>query len=513
MGSEVKFAQDEVLLSTTDLDSKITYANPRFCEVAGYKIEEMVGHPHNMVRHPDMPKMAFADLWKTIRGGGSWMGPVKNRCSDGNYYWVNAFVTPVKDENNKIFENQSIRTCPNRDVVDRADREYKKINSTGKSAALRKPIDLTAFIVPILFVLFFLNSFTIYQQGLDAVSSIMILLTLSLISGVIYWRVRYKKVLELAHEVFDNSFMAYMYSGSNEMLGHITLSLEMQKAKLSAVVGRVTDVSGKVRDNAEENNVSGAKVSSLLHKQVNEVAQVSVSMRQFSETIQELAENINKASTSADRTEQQTNLGKSKVQEAIGSIQKLDVQLKTASDQLGELVEGNNSIQAILSEINAIADQTNLLALNAAIEAARAGEHGRGFSVVADEVRSLAGRTQKSTEEITKRLAALQTISSQAVSAMEEGTNLSLLGVSLVKESGQTLDDISEEVSTLADLNRSISAAIEEQSVVAGQVSISVDSIKDLAEESGEHGQVSQRLSAELLEQINLQSVLVKQFA
>ena len=358
-----------------------------------------------------------------------------------------------------------------------------------------------------------MNLFNIYEDGLNVVSITIELLILCLVTGVVHWRKNYKKVLQKAHEVYNSSFMAYLYSGSNEMLGHITLALEMQKAKLSAVVGRVTDVSGKVRDNAQENNSRGEKVSSLLTKQVGEVAQVSVSMRQFSSTIQELAENINKASTSADLTEQQTNVGKSKVQEAIASIQELDVQLNTASEQLSELVEGNNSIQVILSEINAIADQTNLLALNAAIEAARAGEHGRGFSVVADEVRSLAGRTQGATEEIAKRLAALQDVSNQAVSAMQKGTNLSIRGVSLVKESGQALEDISEEVSTLADLNRSISAAIEEQSVVAEEVSRNVDSINDLAEESGELGQSSQRLSAELLEQIGLQATLVKQFA
>ena len=154
-GVEIKFSQNEVLLSTTDLDGNITYANPRFCEVAGYTLDEMVGNPHNMVRHSDMPKMAFADLWKTIRGGDSWMGPVKNNCSDGNYYWVNAFVTPVRDASNQITEYQSIRTCPDRDVVDRAAREYKKINTSGKSRALRKPTDLTAFVVPILVILFF----------------------------------------------------------------------------------------------------------------------------------------------------------------------------------------------------------------------------------------------------------------------------------------------------------------------------------------------------------------------
>lgn len=104
MSKEQLFFPSEILLSTTDLNSNIKYANTSFCTVAGYSLDELVHNPHNKVRHSDMPKAAFKDLWSTIQQGNSWMGPVKNHCKNGDYYWVNAFVTPIKDSVGKVFE-------------------------------------------------------------------------------------------------------------------------------------------------------------------------------------------------------------------------------------------------------------------------------------------------------------------------------------------------------------------------------------------------------------------------
>ena len=108
---ERTFASSEQLVSITDLDGRITYANNEFCTVAGYTLEELVGQHHNIVRHPSMPKDAFADLWNKLKRNDSWRGMVKNRCKNGDYYWVDAYVTPVYD-NNKVVGNQSVRTLP-----------------------------------------------------------------------------------------------------------------------------------------------------------------------------------------------------------------------------------------------------------------------------------------------------------------------------------------------------------------------------------------------------------------
>jgi methyl-accepting chemotaxis protein len=162
--------------------------------------------------------------------------------------------------------------------------------------------------------------------------------------------------------------------------------------------------------------------------------------------------------------------------------------------------------------INSIAEQTNLLALNAAIEAARAGDHGRGFSVVADEVRALAQKTQASTEEITQLVQELNEVSQSAVSSMDQGNLLSSSSVELASQNGESLSTIQAHVTELADLNRSVAAAIEQQSIVIRQINLNVESVSELADLGGQHGQHSHNLSQELLRQIEQQTKLIQQF-
>ena len=126
-GSEITFSEHEQLVSTTDTFGTITYANENFCRIAGYSQEELVGQPHNLVRHNDMPKAAFADLWQKLKRGDSWRGLVKNRCKNGDFYWVDAYVTPLY-ENDEIIGYQSVRCKPTRQQVQAAERLYQEIN-------------------------------------------------------------------------------------------------------------------------------------------------------------------------------------------------------------------------------------------------------------------------------------------------------------------------------------------------------------------------------------------------
>lgn len=126
--NEVTYDKSEQLVSTTDLRGVITYANKIFCQVAGYSLDELVGKNHNIVRHPDMPKAAFEDLWSKMKAGQSWRGMVKNRCKDGSYYWVDAYVTPLY-ENSKHIGYQSVRIRPSNELKTKAEDVYKRINS------------------------------------------------------------------------------------------------------------------------------------------------------------------------------------------------------------------------------------------------------------------------------------------------------------------------------------------------------------------------------------------------
>lgn len=136
--SEVEFPADVQLVSTTDLRGVITYANPAFCRIAGYQVDELVGHNHNLVRHPDMPKAAFADLWDRLKEGNPWRGVVKNRCKDGRYYWVDAYVTPIY-EHGKISGYQSVRCKPDPQLKQAAAQAYRALLSAEQRGTPARP--------------------------------------------------------------------------------------------------------------------------------------------------------------------------------------------------------------------------------------------------------------------------------------------------------------------------------------------------------------------------------------
>ncbi|WP_085299019.1 methyl-accepting chemotaxis protein [Cognaticolwellia mytili] len=513
MSKEVKFGPSEILLSTTDLDSHVKYVNKNFCKIAGYSLEEMVGKPHNLVRHPDMPKAAFKDLWSFIQSGNSWMGPVKNRCENGDYYWVNAFVTPIKDESGKVHEYQSVRTCPEPEVIKRAEKLYPKMNAGRPIRQAKKQKDATLWLqlMLVLMTLLSLASLFINESNLilDLVSTGI---SIAAVSVMLLWRKKYRTVVNEAKQVFDNPLMSYLYSGNNDDVGSITLALKMRKAELNAVVGRVSDDSVSITNSAQESSERGNGVARILGEQKNETEQVAVAINQMLSTVQEISQAVTSASDSAQQGLDISTDGQVIVKETISAINELSSQLTEVESAISRLINGSRAITAVLGEISSIADQTNLLALNAAIEAARAGEQGRGFAVVAEEVRALAMRSQQSTEEISKLLEQLEKESELATQAMTKGSQLSNNCVEQVNKTGDSLTRIGSDISDLANMSMQISAAVEEQSVTVEQISQNIVSIRDMSSDSEAHGQEAVQLSDKLLRRLNQQTNLVAQF-
>lgn len=512
--SEVKLTDRDVLLSTTDLDSRITYANGDFCRIAGYAIDDMLGQPHNLVRHPDMPPVAFENMWKTIRAGKSWMGPVKNRCRNGNYYWVNAFVTPIRDADGHTCEYQSVRTQPDDAVVARAEQSYQALRqgnfkpqfALADHHAVLMKWSLTAMVL-LTMTAMFANDYAIFIDGVIGATCLLLMWVQRRFSA------RLNVLASKCKETFDNPLMSYLYSGHHGSLADINLALEMQQAQLRAVVGRVNDASQSVRENSANSLHCSDEVSLHLRRQISEVSQVANAVEQLSQTIGEISSNVNGAAEVASESEVSTFFGKGNVDATIQNIHSLNRHLAVAGEQVNQMSAGVQSIDRALRVITGIAGQTNLLAINAAIEAAHNGESGNGFVVVAGEVRELANRTQQASASIQEVLQTLSAHSQNAYQAMELAVSLSQECVGMAENCGNSLLTIQNEVSRLADLNRSIAAAIEQQSVVAGEVTSSINEIMALASHSGEVSSQARALNTSLMTKVEEQSALIRQFA
>jgi len=188
LDSEVEFPADVQLVSTTDLRGVITYANPAFCTIAGYSADELVGHNHNLVRHPDMPKAAFADLWARLKEGKPWRGIVKNRCKDGRYYWVDAYVTPIY-EGNRISGYQSVRCKPEPQFKRIAAQTYQALLKAERGNSSNLPSLVKVRTPAITLLLLGLMGWAFASQG--AMTVLLMLLPLLLADAaapVAYWR-------------------------------------------------------------------------------------------------------------------------------------------------------------------------------------------------------------------------------------------------------------------------------------------------------------------------------------
>ncbi|MCP5078957.1 MAG: methyl-accepting chemotaxis protein, partial [Psychromonas sp.] len=238
-----------------------------------------------------------------------------------------------------------------------------------------------------------------------------------------------------------------------------------------------------------------------IQSQVEETDMVATAVTEMVSTIEEIATNTSNAADKAEQAKTNSDKGQQGVESTITSIRQLSDNLSESQTVVLELAQDSETIGSVLDVIRGIAEQTNLLALNAAIEAARAGEQGRGFAVVADEVRTLATRTQDSTKEIETIISSLQGRTTNIVDLIRACT---LQGEDSAKQAslaGELLTLIDEDVQQISDMSHSISTAIQEQSTVASEVNRHIVSIRDIAEQSGESAKQNEQVSNALSQQ------------
>ena len=479
------FPSEQSLISTTDLQSHITDANAAFCSIAGFTHDELVGQPHNLVRHPDMPTAAFANMWSFIQNKKSWMGMVKNRCKNGDYYWVSAFVTPIQDEQGRTMEYQSVRSLPTEEEKARAGAVYAQLQQGGTPRPLRhrwltcENGLLAAFAVLVVAMGWLsITGINVWNQGVmwGALCSL-------LACGWLFWQ-RLGSLRASARRDFDNPLMQLIYVGRVDALAEIELAMRMRRAELRAVVARTTETTQTILQSVEQDVRNAESITHNLSGQLSQTDMVATAVTEMAQSIREVAHNASDTARLIEEANSLSSTGQRAVSKSIAAVGGVHESLSNAQTVIHTLVENCRDIGRVLEVINAIANQTNLLALNAAIEAARAGDAGRGFSVVADEIRSLAIKTQASTGEIQSMIALLQQNSAKAESAMLSGYSLSDTSRQLTADTGEVLQQIHQMLDSIAQLGAHIAHSMEEQSEVTESIHHNVLTIRELAGDS-----------------------------
>ncbi len=510
-GRNVELPVDANILSTTNTQSFINYVNPDFVAISGYSADELIGQPHNIVRHPDMPAKAFEHMWATLKSGRSWMGMVKNRCKNGDHYWVSAYVTPISQNGNTV-EYQSVRTRPQPEHLEAAERLYEHIRNGRKS---KRELSLRSKSVSMIAALSAIGIGGGASLLAVPFSDALVLAASSAVlsgAGVLWLLAPLRGLAERARRIADNPLSQVLYTGRGDELGQIEFALRMAQAETGAVIGRIADASSRL-DNHAKSLLGEIDASNKLSVQQQLATdQIALSVNEVVSSIQDVARNAQGAAEAAQHAGNETRAGQDLVALTSESISELEQKIQQAVQVVHELESRCSEISQVLDVIGSIAEQTNLLALNAAIEAARAGEQGRGFAVVADEVRSLAARTQQSTMDIHQMIGGLQQSALSAVSVMDQSREQAESTVGHARQAAAALLGIGQRVTEIAQMNTQIAVAVEEQGIVSENINCTIGSIRDAAERNVVTGDSNRKSASEVLQLTSGLYGLVQQF-
>lgn len=509
---EYRFEHTERLISATDKHGRITHCNDAFQRVSGYEREDLIGQPHNLIRHPDMPSPVFKEMWDTLKAGKIWMGLVKNRRADGDHYWVSAFVTPVH-ENGTLIGYESVRVTATEDEKKRATEIYAKLRA-GKPAIsfTQKAMNLIKGYLPYLIIggtaLGIDLYFGQFWVGLMAFGAVVLSGVFSNMKRAKEWQ----EIIDQSPDSYSNELVAQTYFPDTGKKARAKLVLLCELSRCRTALARISDAAQELDNIADSTQIQAEITSSAAVQQNQSTQQIASAITQMSAAIQEVAERVESNAQNSKQAYQNVNSGNDRAKEALDTINLLNDAVESITSTVGELAESTGQIGQAANIISTIAEQTNLLALNAAIEAARAGEQGRGFSVVADEVRSLALKTHESTDHIHQIIQTLTSRSERAVSVSRDGKASAEQGVAIVEKTRDALAEINQAVSTISNMTIEMSSSVEEQSNVAEHINEQIVGIADGAMETKSASEKALEASKTLKETITMVNSVIDRF-
>lgn len=509
--NERTYPGDLNLITTTDLDGRITAANEAFSEVSGYTADELIGQHHNVIRHPDMPPGAFGDLWQTIQNGDSWRGIVKNRCKNGDHYWVDAFVTPIFSEG-RVVEYQSVRVLPDRAQIKRAELAYAAWNQGNVS---RRFLAISPALPWKLLCLYGVLATGLLALGLTALpASSLALLQLLLLAVflILHWLTR--PMVHSARAACHDTHpaMPWIYTGRRDESAWIEFDRQKRNATLRAVSARMHTNVGQLHGNKQRAIEWVSHSVSSIRSQREDIHSITQAFDELARSVRSVSELTNRthgatidASKSAVHCQQQMQI-------MNDNLSNLQNQLSAANERITALSEKSDTIGLVLDVISDIAKQTNLLALNAAIEAARAGDAGRGFAVVADEVRGLAQRTHESTQKIEEIIDALQSETHNVVEVIDRGASACKQTTFMGSEASKALTSTLKDIDIITSCTHEVTGATEEQSALSLQVQQQVSRLLTLGDESVRSSESARQESEDLGSSVDQAQLLTSHF-
>jgi aerotaxis receptor len=508
---EYPFPTGETLVSTTDLQGRILYCNKSFITVSGYEQDELLGQPHNMIRHPDMPEEAFRDMWQTIANGQPWSALVKNRRKDGGFYWVQANVTPLLD-GDRPCGYMSVRTEASREQIQAAESLYATMRQEKERGHLVHRLEAGQLLKAGLsgwLARMSRHSLSIRLGALTVMASVFGLLTgiwsaggwqattgaaawAALLATVVAATVAayfsqlsilgpIARVQAFANRMAAGDLSSSLQSNRNDVLGRLEKGLNQLCVNVRSIVRDARGEAEQMQRVTKEIAAGNLDLSARTESQASSLEETASSMEEITGTVRQSAQTSEKVSELATKANDIT----------VRSSQAVHVMTKT----MDEIADSSRRIGEINQVVDSIAFQTNILALNAAVEAARAGEQGRGFAVVAGEVRALAQRTSSAAREIKQLIEtssqrvevggkqavqAQQTLDeavatvrqvSSLVAEIHNGTQEQLSGISQVNEAIAQMDSITQKNAAMVEELASSATSLEAQ---AGTVAESV---------------------------------------